>query len=48
MQTWQEDYQIDGIDGLQLHQMYRTMAFLGEELAADEQTGATPYFGRAA
>ena len=46
VQTWQEDYQIDGIDGLHLHQMYRTMAFLGEELAADEQTGATPYSPR--
>jgi len=44
--TWQDDYQIDGADDLKLHQLYRTMAFLGEELAVDEQAGATPFSPR--
>ena len=44
--TWQEDYQIEGIETLQLHQLYRTMAFLGEELADEEQAGATPFSPR--
>ena len=38
---WREDYRIDGIDGLQLHHLYRAMAFLGEELAETEQAGRT-------
>jgi hypothetical protein len=46
LQTWQEDYQIEGVDDLRLHQLYRTMAFLGEELAEDEQAGATPFSPR--
>ena len=29
---WQEDYQIEGLGGLQLHHLYRAMAWLGEEL----------------
>ena len=44
--TWQEDYEIEGIDSLQLHQLYRAMAFLGEELPEDEQAGATPFSPR--
>src|SRR5271166_6623442 len=38
---WREDYRIDGIEGLQLHHLYRAMAFLGEELAETEQAGRT-------
>ena len=38
---WREDYRIDGVDGLQLHHLYRAMAFLGEELAETEQAGRT-------
>jgi hypothetical protein len=30
---WVADYRIDGIDGLQLHHLYRAMAWLGEEMA---------------
>jgi hypothetical protein len=44
--TWQQDYEIEGIDTLQLHQLYRAMAYLGEELAEEEQTGATPFSPR--
>lgn len=30
---WREDYMIEGVESLGLHQMYRTMAWLGEPLA---------------
>jgi Transposase DDE domain len=36
-QRWKEDYQIDGADDLELHHMYRAMAWLGEELPAAQQ-----------
>ena len=36
---WLGAYHIDGADGLELHQLYRAMAWLGEELA--DQSGAT-------
>jgi len=32
-EKWMADYQIAGIDGLQLHHFYRAMAWLGEEIA---------------
>ena len=46
LETWQDDYEIEGIDTLQLHQLYRAMAFLGEELPEGEQAGATPFSPR--
>ena len=30
---WMADYHIAGVDGLQLHHLYRAMAWLGEEIA---------------
>jgi DDE family transposase len=38
-EKWLEGYRIDGVDGLELHQLYRAMAWLGEELP--DQSGAT-------
>src|ERR1700676_3219686 len=38
---WREDYRIDGVEGLDLHHLYRAMAWLGEELPGDEQEGRT-------
>jgi hypothetical protein len=38
---WRDDYRIDGIDDLQLHHLYRGMAWLGEELPETEQAGHT-------
>ena len=38
---WRADYLIDGTADLQLHQLYRAMAWLGEELPADQQEVAT-------
>jgi transposase len=38
---WCRDYAIDGVQDLHLHPLYRAMAWLGEELGADQQAGAT-------
>ena len=38
-EKWLDAYLIDGADGLDLHQLYRAMAWLGEELT--DQRGAT-------
>jgi hypothetical protein len=43
---WQQDYRIDGVDKLALHQLYRAMAWLGEELPANDQDGRTPFAPR--
>jgi hypothetical protein len=43
---WRTDYQIDGCESLQLHHLYRTMAWLGEALPQDQQTGKTPFAPR--
>jgi hypothetical protein len=43
---WREDYWIAGIDGLELHHLYRAMAWLGEELPAQDQDGRTPFAPR--
>src|SRR3954447_3292976 len=45
-EKWLADYDIPGVDGLALHHLYRAMAWLGEELSADEQGGATPFVPR--
>lgn len=43
---WRESYAIAGIDALQLHHLYRAMAWLGEVLADSQQQGATPFSPR--
>jgi transposase len=43
---WREDYAIAGVAGLDLHHLYRAMAWLGEELAEKEQDGRTPFAPR--
>ena len=45
-EKWMADYDIPDVDGLALHHFYRAMAWLGEELPADEQDGATPFASR--
>jgi Transposase DDE domain len=45
-ERWLADYDIPGVDGLALHHLYRAMAWLGEELPADQQAGATPFAPR--
>ena len=41
-EKWKEDYSIEGAGELSLHHLYRAMAWLGEVLPEDQQTGATP------
>jgi transposase len=43
---WKEDYVIPGIVAVDLHQVYRAMAWLGERLPDDQQAGATPFAAR--
>jgi hypothetical protein len=38
---WKEDYVLQGGEDLQLQHLYRAMAWLGEELPADQQLGST-------
>jgi Transposase DDE domain len=40
---WKSDYRIEGCDALQLHHLYRAMAWLGEELPTDQQKDKTPF-----
>jgi hypothetical protein len=40
-EKWREDYAITGVDGLQLHHLYRAMAFLGEPLPSAQQQDRT-------
>jgi len=44
--VWKDDYHLPGTETLQLHQMYRAMAWLGEPLGKDDQGGATPFAPR--
>jgi transposase len=43
---WREDYRITGVDALNLHHLYRAMAWLGEALPETEQNGRTPFAPR--
>jgi Transposase DDE domain len=43
---WREDYAIDGVEDLDLHHLYRAMAWLGEQLDENQQDGATPFAPR--
>jgi len=45
-EQWCRGYAIDGIGAIELHQLYRAMAWLGEALGADKQFGATPFSPR--
>jgi transposase len=45
-EKWKDDYAIDGVCDLELHQIYRAMAWLGEVLPKDQQDGATPFAPR--
>jgi hypothetical protein len=45
-EKWKDDYAIDGVCDLELHQIYRAMAWLGEVLPKAQQDGATPFAPR--
>jgi len=44
--VWNKDYVIPGIGAVDLHHVYRAMAWLGEPLPEDQQKGATPFTPR--
>jgi len=44
-EVWRQRYAIRGVETLQLHHLYRAMAWLGEPLAEDQQAGATSLVG---
>jgi hypothetical protein len=43
---WREDYRIAGAETLELHHLYRAMAWLGEDLPEPEQDARTPFAPR--
>jgi hypothetical protein len=45
-ERWKDDYVMDGADVLQLHHLYRAMAWLGEELPAEQQGGSSKLMPR--
>ncbi len=45
-EKWRGDYEIDGCDNLQLHHLYRAMAWLGDELPRKEQADRTRFAPR--
>ena len=40
--NWKEHYAISGIESVDLHHVYRTMAWIGERLPDDQQKGPRP------
>ncbi len=40
-QRWKVDYLLEGVDELELYQLYRAMGWLGQVLPADQQPGST-------
>ena len=45
-EKWKADIEVAGCEELKLHHLYRAMAWLGEELAEDQQAHATPFSPR--
>jgi len=43
---WKADYRIHGVEDIELHQIYRAMAWLGQPLSVSEQFGTTPFAPR--
>jgi hypothetical protein len=41
-EKWRSAYSIDGMDAIELHHLYRAMAWLGEELAGQQGSGLVP------
>jgi len=45
-EKWKDDYTIEGVADLELHNLYRAMAWVGEALPNSQQEGATPFAPR--
>ena len=41
-EKWRSAYSVDGMDAIELHHLYRAMAWLGEELADQQGSGLVP------
>ena len=46
LQVWKQDQEIPGTEEIELYQIYRTMAWLGDPLPGEQQEGATPFSPR--
>jgi hypothetical protein len=46
VQNWKDHYAIAGLEAVDLHHVYRVMAWLGERLPEEQQAGATPFAPR--
>lgn len=45
-EVWRQQYAVQGVEELQLHHLYRAMAWLGEPLPEGQQAQATPFAPR--
>lgn len=45
-ERWRKGYRIKGMEKIQLHHLYRAMAWLGTPLGTEQQAGATPFTPR--
>ena len=45
-EVWRQKYALEGVEKLQLHHLYRAMAWLGESLPEGQQAHATPFAPR--
>ena len=45
-EKWKQKYKIDGTESIDLHHLYRAMAWLGEQLPEEQQRGSTPFASR--
>jgi transposase len=45
-EKWRADYRLSGVGELDLHHLYRAMAWLGQELPTGQQAWATPFTPR--
>jgi len=45
-EVWKEGYDLQGVEDMALHHLYRAMAWLGDPLPAGQQAGATPFAPR--
>jgi transposase len=45
-ERWKDGYVLDGVESLELHQLYRTMGWLGQPLPEDQQQGSSKLAAR--
>jgi transposase len=45
-EKWKQDFQIQGAEGIELHQLYRAMGWLGEEIGLPTSRGKAAWSGR--